>query len=515
MISSAGVRPDPERVAALRSLPAPTDVASLRRVLGLFNYLHKFLPDMANISSPMRALLRHDTAWLWDAAQQAAFDKLKTLASQACSLSFFDPARPAVISADASSYGLGATLLQRQGDDMVLIAYASKSLNDTQQQYAQIEKELLAVTWACEHFAQYLLGGQPVTVQTDHKPLVPLINTRDLDNVPLRCQRMLMRLLQYHASAVYVPGPRLVVADTLSRAPTGPCNPLPHTCDLLSDVDVLVASVATDHASPAFQTRLQAATAADATLSEVSHNVLHGWPGRERDIAHPLRSFFAARLGLSVADGCVYYNTRLVIPASMQAEVLRTLHDGHQGITKCRARARSAVWWPGLDAQIADMVSNCEVCSKERPTGTRRSNPSLYLTGRGSGLPPTCSSGTTRTFCSQSTTSRSLSRWTTSGPRHPALSLQPSQPTLLAMASRRYSCPTTVHNTPAMHLLSSWPAKGSSIAPVRLTIHRATAWLSAPSTRSRACCQSRKTATKLSSPTGPRPSSAAPRQRSF
>ena len=370
VISSAGVRPDPERVAALRSLPAPTDVASLRRVLGLFNYLHKFLPDMANISSPMRALLRHDTAWLWDAAQQAAFDKLKMLASQACSLSFFDPARPAVISADASSYGLGATLLQRQGDDMVPIAYASKSLNDTQQRYAQIEKELLAVTWACEHFAQYLLGGQPVTVQTDHKPLVPLINTRDLDNVPLRCQRMLMRLLQYHASAVYVPGPRLVVADTLSRAPTGPCDPLPHTSDLLSDVDVLVASVATDHASPAFQTRLQAATAADATLSEVSHNVLHGWPGRERDIAHPLRSFFAARLGLSVADGCVYYNTRLVIPASMQAEVLRTLHDGHQGITKCRARARSAVWWPGLDAQIADMVSNCEVCSKERPTGT-------------------------------------------------------------------------------------------------------------------------------------------------
>ena len=133
VISSAGVRPDPERVAALRSLPAPTDVASLRRVLGLFNYLHKFLPDMANISSPMRALLQHDTAWLWDAAQQAAFDKLKTLASQERSLSFCDPARPAVISADASSYGLSATLLQRQGDDMVPIAYASKSLNDTQQ----------------------------------------------------------------------------------------------------------------------------------------------------------------------------------------------------------------------------------------------------------------------------------------------------------------------------------------------------------------------------------------------
>ena len=366
VIAADGVRPDPDRVTALLHLPPPTDVAGLRRALGLFNYLHKFLPDMASVSTPLRALLRNNSAWLWDAQQQAAFNELKSLAAAACQLSFYDPALPAVISADASSYGLGATLLQEHAEGLTPVAYASKSLNDTQRRYAQIEKELLAVTWACDHFSQYLLGGQPVTVQTDHKPLVPLVNTRDLDNVPLRCQRMLMRLLQYNATAVYVPGPKLVVADALSRAPAGPSDPLPHSSDLLSDVDVLVASVAAEYASPTFVVRLREATAADATLSDVSQIILTGWPTQARKVAPHLRPFFCHRASLSVADGCVYFHARLVIPPSMQAEVLRTIHAGHQGVSKSRTRACSAVWWPGLGAAIADVVHNCEVCSRER-----------------------------------------------------------------------------------------------------------------------------------------------------
>eukprot|EP00117_Sycon_ciliatum_P032596 scpid32291/ scgid25245/ Transposon Ty3-G Gag-Pol polyprotein; Gag3-Pol3; Transposon Ty3-1 TYA-TYB polyprotein; Capsid protein; p24; Spacer peptide p3; Nucleocapsid protein p11; Ty3 protease; p16; Spacer peptide J; Reverse transcriptase/ribonuclease H; p55; Integrase p61; Integrase p58 len=365
-ISHNGVRPDPDRISALLDLAAPTDVPSLRRVLGLFNYIGKFLPGLASVSTPLRALLRHNTVWCWDAAQRDAFAKMKELAAAASDLAFFDPSQPVVISADASSYGLGAALWQRDGDDLRPIAFASKSLNETQQRYAQIEKELLAVTWACDHFQQYIRGGLPFEVHTDHKPLIPLINSRDLDNVPLRCQRMLMRLLQFSVTATYVPGPRLVVADALSRSPSGAADPQGSMQDLLDDIDIQVASVSAEYASPTFQDRIRAAVAEDPVVSDVAQRTLSGWPERARDVPPALLPFYPARSCLSVANGIVYFNTRIVIPRDMQPEVLRTIHDGHQGVTKCRARARTAVWWPGLDAQIADVVQTCEACSKER-----------------------------------------------------------------------------------------------------------------------------------------------------
>ena len=102
------------------------------------------------------------------------------------------------------------------------------------------------------------------------------------------------------------PAPRLVAVDTLSRAPTGPCEPLPHTFDLLSDVNVLVASVTTDAASPFFLARLQEATAADTILSNVSKCVLNEWPACERDVALHFRAFFSAYLSLSVAQVCLF-----------------------------------------------------------------------------------------------------------------------------------------------------------------------------------------------------------------
>ena len=96
--------------------------------------------------------------------------------------------------------------------------YASRSLTDTERRYAQIEKEGLAATWACERFAEYILGLK-VKIKTDHKPLVPIFGSKHLDSLPPRMLRFRLRMDRFNYTIEYVPGKELYTADTLSRAP--------------------------------------------------------------------------------------------------------------------------------------------------------------------------------------------------------------------------------------------------------------------------------------------------------
>ena len=152
----------------------------------MVNQLAKYLPDLAEINKPLRDLLRKDSIWYWGEPQQRAFDAIKTELMSSDVLAHYDVKRPTIAAADACMNGLGAVLLQTQEDvTRRPICYASRSLSDTETRYAVIEKEALAVTWACEKFSDYLSGLEFV-VETDHKPLIPLMNTKDLSNMTLK-----------------------------------------------------------------------------------------------------------------------------------------------------------------------------------------------------------------------------------------------------------------------------------------------------------------------------------------
>ena len=156
---------------------------------------------------------------MWGEPQERAFKEIKTALTSSPVLALFNPKCETVISADASSHGLGAVLLQKQSDGQLKpISYISRSLTATEQKYAQIEKEALAFTWACERFSDYLLG-LTFHIHTDHKPLVPLFSSKNLDGLPIRVQRFRLRMMRYSFTISHVPGKSLLVADTLSRAP--------------------------------------------------------------------------------------------------------------------------------------------------------------------------------------------------------------------------------------------------------------------------------------------------------
>lgn len=132
-------------------------------------------------------------------------------------MALYDPSNETKVSAGASSYGLGAVLLQRRhGADPV--TYISRALTPTEQRYAQVEKEALAVTWACEHFKDFLIRMK-FQVETDHKPLLALLKAKQLDKLAPRILRFRMRVMWFHFSIAHVPGKSAAPADVLSRAP--------------------------------------------------------------------------------------------------------------------------------------------------------------------------------------------------------------------------------------------------------------------------------------------------------
>ena len=170
MITSDGLLPEPEKIEAIKEMPCPTDVKGEQRLGGLVNYLAKFLPHISDVMAPIRNLVKANVAWTWSQIHEEAFGKIKKLVSEALVLRYYDPKKSFVIQYDVSEKGMGAALLQ-EGQPL---AYISCALTDTETRYAQIEKELLAVVYACERFHQYTFGRQ-ITVLTDHRPLEAII----------------------------------------------------------------------------------------------------------------------------------------------------------------------------------------------------------------------------------------------------------------------------------------------------------------------------------------------------
>ncbi|XP_033991872.1 uncharacterized protein K02A2.6-like [Trematomus bernacchii] len=364
LIDQSGVRPDPDKVEAIHQLAPPGNVHELKRVLGMVNYLGRYVPNLSTIGQPLYELLKSRNIWTWGHSQQSAFENIKKMLTTAPVLVFYDVAKATAVSADASSYGLGGVLLQLHEEEWKPVAYCSRRLTEAETRYAQIEKECLASVWACEKFDKYLCGLDQFRLETDHKPLVPLINKQSLDNVPLRCQRLLMRLMRYKPLAEHVPGKTLVVADTLSR------SPLTHTkeeTDTQEDVACYVATVIQGiPASPTRMENIRKETAADSELQAVIKLIRAGWPEYSSNVPLNIRDYTKVKNELSEADGLVIRGNRIVVPGSLRADILQKIHEGHQGLSKCRERANASVWWPGLSVDIKNIVNICKSCQEQK-----------------------------------------------------------------------------------------------------------------------------------------------------
>lgn len=360
VLTEHGLKPDPAKVQAVINMPKPSSKDDIRRFLGFITYLGKFLPNLSEESRPLREVLKAEVNFFWDSNQDAAFNHLKLLCSQCPVLKYFDASAPAEIKCDASSKGLGAVLLQ-EGHP---IAYASRALTDAETRYAQIEKEMLSIVFACRKFHCYIFGKE-TTVYNDHKPL-EIIFKKPLLSAPMRLQRMLLSLQWYDLKVSYRKGVEMQLADTLSRAyipemqlaDTLPRAYIPNEAsDNPVEADIKFMVSITDEK----YNELQAAS--DDELTQLKEVILEGWPDDKADVPPELRPYWDSRAELTVSDGIVVKGTRLVIPPSMRRNMLDLIHRSHLGITKCKQRARAVMYWPSMNADIEETVKNCSNCA--------------------------------------------------------------------------------------------------------------------------------------------------------
>ena len=376
IISEDGVSVDPAKIKAIREFPQPTNLTELQRFNGMVNQLNKFLPGLANHNEPLRQLLKKDNAWHWGSAQSTAFNAIKEQLLSTETLQHYSPVRPTYIAADASDAGLGAVLMQEdESGSRRPVAYASRSLSETEKRYAVIEKEALAAVWACEKFSDYVLGLQFV-LETDHKPLVPLLSSKDLSKMPVRILRFRLRLMRYSPAVIHVAGKKQATADALSRAPVDQATA--SDIVLIDEVDMMAAQCI--DSIPATSRRLQElrdAQLADEEIAAVKQYVCVGWPGYMPN-QPTLRPYWDAKGHLTIADDLLLYDDRIVVPRSMRLEILERLHEGHLGITKCTARARESVWWPWINQSVQDRVMKCRTCQLTKPAPKETLMPSSF-----------------------------------------------------------------------------------------------------------------------------------------
>lgn len=171
VISSDGVRPDPNKVKAVTNFPTPRNPKNIKQFLGLVGYYRRFIPQFSKIAKPLTDLLKKDRTFQWKEDQNKAFKELRNSLCSDPILQYPDFTQPFVLTTDASGYAIGGVLSQGKIGKDLPVAYVSRILNKAEQNYSTIEKECLAIIYCVNHFRPYL-DRRKFTIITDNKPLV-------------------------------------------------------------------------------------------------------------------------------------------------------------------------------------------------------------------------------------------------------------------------------------------------------------------------------------------------------
>ncbi|XP_050528243.1 uncharacterized protein K02A2.6-like [Daktulosphaira vitifoliae] len=322
LFNENGMRPDPVRIKAINELQDPTNKTELQRILGMVNYLRDFIPNLSNIISPLRLLLKKDKIWCWNDIHSNVLKKIKNLIGNATTLVNFDPSEKVEIQCDASQDAIGCCLLQNKSP----VCFLSRSLTETEKEYAQIEKELLSITYACKKLHEYIYGNNNIVIYTDHQPLVTDLLSRNVSKGN-------------------------VVNDDESM------NDIVHT--------VKIGEIKfSENKLEEYKKNILK----DEALKLVCEYYKTGWPKnikkKIKEKNTELLHYSKLKSEITMEGDLMYWNNRLLIPKVTRGEILNLLHETHLGVNKTKLKARQHCYWPGINSDIENFVLSCSICQK-------------------------------------------------------------------------------------------------------------------------------------------------------
>ena len=388
IISKEGVSMDPEVVSAITKMPSPNSRQTLQSFLGHMSYVARHVPGLSAVTAKLSELLKKDQKFVWTDEHEVAFQRCKELAGNMATLAHFDEKLDIVVTTDASPVGLGAALSHRVkiGNKTYLrpIAYASRTLSQAERNYAQVDREGLAIHWAIRHWRQFLYC-RPFTLQTDCSALTRIFGPKNnISGCAVgRLQRWAMELMEYDYITQHIKGTSNI-AGNLSRLP----QPTPGSLLIpefnfvqvvqslatlpVADSDISIpCNIAEEVAAlslegiPLTAVAIARGTREDPVYSKILDVVKSGeW--RNLSTEGMEGSFRKVRDSLSVISGCIMRGNRTVIPPKQQERLLNELHETHMGAVKMKSMAREYIWWPSINMDIENIAARCDGCAKHK-----------------------------------------------------------------------------------------------------------------------------------------------------
>lgn len=362
-ISSEGITPDPNKVAAIVGMKPPKNVSEMRSFLGLCNYYRTYVHDYTKLALPLYELTHNDVPFEWTAKHEECFGQLKEALTSEPLLKHPDYNYPFIIQTDASDEGIGAVLVQIINGELRVIQYISRVLQVNERKWSTREKEALAILWACEEFRPYVIGSHFV-VETDHESLKWLLEAK----APARLVRWALRLSEFQFEIRHRKGSQNDNADALSRLPNED-GPVPSDTDQLEQYLNQTEVILTELLPTVDRDQWRAKQITDPIIGEVVQIVEQQLNRDKRDV--DIRDKYEIHNTLLYKMDRKRGNRQIVVPQEWREMVLKLYHcpptGSHVGRDRLYQLISRKYYWTGMHKDVSDFTAACLDCQKRKP----------------------------------------------------------------------------------------------------------------------------------------------------